>query len=159
MSALLPSINLSTASMLVLSPQSRRCSPNIHRSPNLVVGSSGRSGTASSSVRPSVGSDSKDSISLSSKPSKLISNSRSFNSSNSTLSISSSQPALRANLLSAMIYAFFCASVKCLRQMVGTLPNFSLFAAITRPCPAIIILSWSTRTGLVNPNSFMLETI
>src|SRR5262249_9314220 len=51
---LAPSSSRSTSSGLDESAHSRRWSPRIQRSPGRVIGSSGGSGTASGSVRPSV---------------------------------------------------------------------------------------------------------
>ena len=47
-----PSSSRSTSSGLLLSPQSRRWSPRIHRSPGCVIASSGGSGTSSGSHQP-----------------------------------------------------------------------------------------------------------
>lgn len=70
-----------------------------------------------------------------------------------------SQPAFRASLLSAMTYAFRSAADRCDSATVGTSLMPSSFAAMTRPCPAMISQSSLTSTGLVNPNRVMLSAI
>ena len=52
-----------------------------------------------------------------------------------------------------MIYARFCASVRCSANTQGTSVIPSSLAARTRPCPAMMFRSLSTMTGLTKPNS------
>ena len=148
--------------MLVLSPHIKRCFPRIQTSPSFVTGSAGGSITspsASSSYSGAISSISSPSISSNENPVSSKSKSSSFNASNSMRKISSSHPAFKASLLSAMIYAFFCASVKWLASIHGNSSIPSFFAAITRPCPAIMPLSPSMIIGFKKPNSLMLEAI
>ena len=78
-----------------------------------------------------------------------------FKSSSSIFNNSLSHPASSANLLSAIIYARFCSSVKFSINKQGTSFIPSFFAPNILPCPAITFRSPSTNTGLINPNSFM----
>ena len=141
--------------MLVLSPHINLCFPNNQTSPFFVTGSSGRSGTSSGSVKPSFLSASIAASSLSSKPISERSNPSLSKSPISKESISISQPAFNASLLSAMTYALRWFAVRCANSMVGTLSNLSFLAARTRPCPAMMPPVSSISTGLLNPNSFI----
>ena len=104
-------ISFLTSSYMVVSPHSRRCSPKSQISPGLVTASSGTSGTSSSLASEEVSCSPKASSSFNSssenpKISRL--NSSSPSSFISSASISSSQPAFRAILLSAMTNAHRC---------------------------------------------------
>src|SRR5579885_759773 len=159
MSARSPASTFSTCPRTVASPHSNRCCPMTHRSPATVTTFSCSSGTASSSVSPVLvcsGPARISSISSSVKPTRSKSNSSSFNDSNSTRSISSSHPALRARRLSARTSARRWVSVRWSRTMTGTSVIFNLRAAARRAWPAMIIPSAPTRIGLVQPNSAML---
>ena len=115
--------------------------------------SSSASTSKSSCFASSLSIANKSAISFSSKPVSPRSNPRFCNSSISTASSSSSQPASNAIRLSARIYAFFCASVRWSAYTQGTSAIPSSFAASILPCPARTLYSLSMMTGLTNPNS------
>ena len=143
---------------MVESPHSTLCSPQIQISPGTLTGVSGTSGAASSSVKPpETLASSKNRLSSSSalKPKRSILKSKSSSADNSSRSRLSSQPAFSAILLSAITSARRCASFKWFRRMVGTFFMPSSFAAIKRPCPAMMILSSPSKIGFTKPNSVM----
>ena len=135
------------------------CSPRTHTSPGTVTTATCVSGTASSSVRPSV---------VSSPPARIVSSSSAENpirsrlnpltsrSCNSMRSISSFHPALSAIWLSASTSARRCASLRWPSTITGTSVIRNFRAASRRAWPAIIIPSPPTRIGDVHPNSTML---
>ena len=137
------------------SPQITVCFPRCQMSPVLDLQgfSSSASTSKSSCFASSLLMSKRSAISDSSKPVKPRSNPRFCNSSISTASSSSSQPASNAIRLSARMYAFFCASVRWSAYTQGTSVMPSSFAAMMRPCPASTLYSRSIITGFTKPNS------
>ena len=137
------------------SPQITVCFPRCQMSP--VLDLQGFSSSASTSKLSSFASSlsiaKRSAISFSSNPVRPRSKPRFCNSSISTASNSSSQPASNAIRLSARMYAFFCASVRWSAYTQGTSAIPSSFAAIMRPCPASTLYSRSIMTGFTKPNS------
>ena len=154
--ALVSPMRADTSSADVASPHISLCLPTVHISPRWTKAAFSsavvRSKSSSLTSSPLFVSN-KSAISDSSKPVKPRSNPRFCNSSISTASKSSSQPASNAIRLSARIYAFFCASVKWSTYTQGTSVIPSSFAAMMRPCPARTLYSLSMMTGFTNPNS------
>ena len=153
--ALRPSISFLTVSDTVASPQMSRCRPSVQTSPGKTKAACSRAAvkSKSSSATSPPGSAKSFSISSASKPVISRSKPSSLRSANSRAKSSSSHPALSASLLSARIYARFCASVRCSTNTQGISVKPSSRAAIMRPCPAIMFNSLSTMIGLTKPNS------
>ena len=131
------------------------CFPRCQMSPSFDLQgfSSSASTSKSSCFASSLLMSKRSAISDSSKPVKPRSNPRFCNSSISTASSSSSQPASNAIRLSARMYAFFCASVRWSAYTQGTSVMPSSFAAMMRSCPASTLYSRSIITGFTKPNS------
>ena len=145
-----------TSSTDVASPHISLCFPTVQISPrctNAAFSSAVVRSKSSSLTSSPLFVSNKSAISDSSKPVKPRSNPRFCNSSISTASSSSSQPASNAIRLSARIYAFFCASVIWSTNTHGISEMFSAFAASILPCPARTLYSLSMMTGFTNPNS------
>ncbi|MNG19622.1 hypothetical protein D3C84_1038020 [compost metagenome] len=102
-STISPAIKVSTAVIEVESPQCRRWVPRIQVSPGTLTGSA-TSGASSGSVRPGFSGSPANIAAISSllNPVNSMSKPNSLSASSSTLSMASSQPALSANLLSAI---------------------------------------------------------
>ena len=142
----------------VLSPQITVCLPICHTSPVLEKhGFSSSASTSKLSSSPSVSVSNKSAISISSKPVIPTSKPISCKDAISTFRSSLSHPASSDILLSARIYAFFCASDKCSTNTHGTSLMPSSFAAAILPCPARTLYSRSISTGLTKPNSLSDE--
>ena len=154
--ALVSPMRADTSSADVASPHISLCLPTVHISPRWTKAAFSsavvRSKSSSFTVSPLFVSN-KSAISASSKPVRPRSKPRFCNSSISTDSNSSSQPASNAIRLSARIYAFFCASVRWSAYTQGTSAMPSSFAAMMRPCPASTLYSRSIMTGFTKPNS------
>jgi hypothetical protein len=101
-----PPNNRSTSSGFEESPHSRRCSPRIHKSPGMVVASSGGAGTSFGSHSPSSGSPRNSSARSSpAKPVRSRSNPAVCKAASSAANSPSSHPESEADLLSAIRYA------------------------------------------------------
>lgn len=137
-------------------PKNNTISPHLHRRSSSVT-----AGTKSFfwSLDPSTSRI--KSISAVSNP--VISRSKSKssfdNSANSGFSASILYLPSSVNLLSAMRYAHFCASVKCDRIIAGMSRMLISRATATRPCPAMISRFSSSKTGLIKPNSRIYSRI
>ena len=94
-----------------------------------------------------------------SKPISPTSNSMSFRPPSSISSAFTSHSAISLMRLSARMYALRCASVRLETITQGTSVMPSARAAITRPWPAMMLLSKSTRIGVTKPNSRRLPRI
>ena len=117
-----PSSSRSTSSGLLLSPQSSRWSPRIHRSPGCVIASSGGSGTSSGSVRPSCDIAVEQAAPVPPARSPAGPGRSPCPSGRPTRAAAARNPTRRcvAVWLSAMRYALICAGVRSVATWTGT---------------------------------------
>jgi hypothetical protein len=143
----------------LLSPQATRCGPSCQISPACDTATSAISGTSSSSVKPASTRESAIASSLAEKPSAERSAPMLERSASSRLSISASQPAFRAILLSARTNCLRSNSVKSRNTTTGASANPSLRAAASRPRPAMMSPASLIRIGFEKPDVRMLPAM